>query len=289
MNRDAAIALLDRLHAAQNEFYAGGSGAALKELLASSITWTVPGDNCIAGTYRGLGDVLEYFRRRRDLADRTFRMKRRDVLVGDGDRIAALTDGFATVRDVDHRWSTVGLYHVIDQRITACWLLPLDQRAFDSIWSGERPSDLGNHRWTVLYDAGCGFCKWLLSVLLRWDRAARLHPIALQRSDADDLLEELTPAERMATWHLISPTGERRSGGAAVAPLLRLLPGGGLPAAAIAHFPGLTDRGYQWVAEHRSQLSKGIRARALRRGRKSSRGRDHRELRRRRGVVHVRQ
>jgi hypothetical protein len=28
MNRDIAIALLDQLHQAQNEFYAGGAGAA---------------------------------------------------------------------------------------------------------------------------------------------------------------------------------------------------------------------------------------------------------------------
>jgi predicted DCC family thiol-disulfide oxidoreductase YuxK len=113
-------------------------------------------------------------------------------------------------------------------------------------------------RWAVLYDGDCGFCKWLLSAVLRWDRAARLQPIALQRSDADDLLQELTPAERMASWHLISPTSERRSGGAAVPPLLRVLPAGRLPAAAFARFPRLTNRGYRWVAEHRSQLSKWI-------------------------------
>ena len=135
MNRDTAIGLLDRLHEAQNEFYAGGSDAVLHQLLAANITWTVPGDNRIAGTYRGLEDVLDYFRRRRDLADRTFQMQRRDVLVGDGDRIAALTDGVATIRGVEHRWSTVGLYDVDDQQITACWLLPLDQHAFDAIWS----------------------------------------------------------------------------------------------------------------------------------------------------------
>ena len=135
MNRDAAIALLDRLHKAQNEFYAGGSGTALEQLLAPDITWTVPGDNRIAGNYRGLEQVFDYFRRRRDLADHTFQMKRRDVLVGDGDRLAALTDGFATIRDVEHRWSTVGLYDVSGGRIAACWLLPLDQRAFDAIWS----------------------------------------------------------------------------------------------------------------------------------------------------------
>jgi ketosteroid isomerase-like protein len=135
MNRGAAIDLLDRLHRAQNDFYAGGAGTGLRQLLAPDITWYVPGDSRIAGTYRGLDVVLGYFRRRRDLADRTFQMKRRDILVGDGDRVAALTDGFATIRRVDHRWSTVGLYDVVDRRIAACWLLPLDQLAFDAIWS----------------------------------------------------------------------------------------------------------------------------------------------------------
>jgi ketosteroid isomerase-like protein len=135
MNRDAGIGLLDRLHAAQNAFYAGGSGAPLEELLAPTVAWAVPGASPIAGTYRGLDAVFGYFRRRRDLACRTFRMERRDVLVGDGDRIAALTDGVATLGDAERRWSTVGLYDVAHGRIAACWLLPLDQPAFDAIWS----------------------------------------------------------------------------------------------------------------------------------------------------------
>jgi hypothetical protein len=135
VNREAAIDLLDRLHEAQNEFYAGRSGAGLEQILASTITWTVPGDNRIAGTYRGLGQVFDYFRRRRELADHTFQIKRRDVLVGEGDRVAALTDGFARILDVDHRWSTVGLYDISDHQITACWLLPLDPQAFDAIWA----------------------------------------------------------------------------------------------------------------------------------------------------------
>jgi predicted DCC family thiol-disulfide oxidoreductase YuxK len=113
--------------------------------------------------------------------------------------------------------------------------------------------------WTVIYDDGCAFCLRLLSVLLRWDRAGRLHPVALQRSEADRLLPDLTPAERMASWHLISPAGERHSGGSAVAEILRLLPGGRLPAAGCARFPRLTDRAYRWVAEHRSLLSRWIR------------------------------
>ena len=135
MDADAAIHLLDRLHEAQNELYAGGSEAAMRELLVADITWTVPGDSPIAGTYHGLEEVFDYFRRRRELAGRTFRMQRRDVLVGEGDRVAALTDGTATIGGVERRWSTVGLYEVADGRVAACWLLPLDQRAFDAIWS----------------------------------------------------------------------------------------------------------------------------------------------------------
>ena len=135
MDRDTAVDLVDRLHAAQNEYYSGGSSAELERLLAPGITWTVPGDNRIAGTYRGLEEVLGYFRRRRDLAGRTFRLERRDVLTGDGPRVAALTDGVASVGDRDRRWSTVGLYELADGRVSACWLLPLDQGAFDAIWS----------------------------------------------------------------------------------------------------------------------------------------------------------
>jgi predicted DCC family thiol-disulfide oxidoreductase YuxK len=149
---------------------------------------------------------------------------------------------------------------------------PASERAIERRW---RDSDLrrdagglpGERRWAVLYDADCGFCIWLLSALLRWDRMARLRPIALQRPQADDLLRELTPAERMASWHLISPSGERHSGGAALPPLLRVLPAGRLPAAAFARFPELTGRGYRWVAGHRSQLSRLVRSGAKQRAR----------------------
>ena len=137
MDRAAAITLLDRLHAAQNEFYGGGNDAALRALLHPDLRWTVPGSSPIAGTYRGLDEVFAYFTDRRDRAAGTFRMHRRDVLAGEGTRIAALTDGTASIAGAPHAWSTVGLYDIPDgTRIAACWLLPLDQAAFDVIWSG---------------------------------------------------------------------------------------------------------------------------------------------------------
>jgi hypothetical protein len=80
--------------------------------------------------------VLAYFRRRRELVDRTFPMHPGDVLVGDGDRVAALTEGTAVVGGVQRRWATVGLYQIRDGRVASCWLLPLNLAAFDDIWSG---------------------------------------------------------------------------------------------------------------------------------------------------------
>lgn len=136
LDRAGAIALLDALHRAQNEFYAGGESAPLRELLTPDITWIVPGDNHIAGSYHGIDEVFAYFRRRREFAKGSFQMHRRDVLVGDGDRLAALTDGTATIGGRQRRWSTVGVYDTVDERrISACWLLPFDQREFDFIWS----------------------------------------------------------------------------------------------------------------------------------------------------------
>jgi len=110
--------------------------------------------------------------------------------------------------------------------------------------------------WTLLYDADCGFCRSALAGLLALDLGRRVTPLALQSPEAAALLPDLDPAERMASWHLISPDGERFSAGAGGPPLLRLLVGGTAPAALLAAAPGPTDRAYRWVAEHRSTLSR---------------------------------
>ena len=135
MDRDLAVDLLDRLHVAQTIFHSGGSAAALRALLDERVTWQVPGDNAIADTYSGIDAVIRYFTRRRELADGTFRMHRRDVLSGDRDWVAALTDGTARLGGDNRRWSTVGLYRFQAGKLIECRLLPLDADEFDRIWS----------------------------------------------------------------------------------------------------------------------------------------------------------
>jgi predicted DCC family thiol-disulfide oxidoreductase YuxK len=109
---------------------------------------------------------------------------------------------------------------------------------------------------TLLYDGDCGVCRWCVAVLLVKDRHRRLRPVALQDPRAVALLPGMDAATRMASWHLVAPDGTAWSAGAALAPALRLLPGGG-PAASVAErFPGAVDRGYRLVVRHRGRLGR---------------------------------
>jgi ketosteroid isomerase-like protein len=135
VDREEALELVARLHGAQNSFYSGAGEGELRTLLAPDITWHVPGRNLIAGTYRGHDEVIGYFTRRRGLAASTFQITRRDVLTGEGNMIAVLADGAATLAGTARRWSTVGLYRIAAGRVAECWLMPTDPGLFDQIWS----------------------------------------------------------------------------------------------------------------------------------------------------------
>jgi predicted DCC family thiol-disulfide oxidoreductase YuxK len=117
----------------------------------------------------------------------------------------------------------------------------------------------------LLYDADCGFCRWCVAKALSWDGRGKLRPLALQDPEADELLAELAADERMRSWHLVADDGRRYSGGAAFAPLLRLLPRGRRLAALAARFPRALEAGYSAVAERRSWFSRLLPAAARRR------------------------
>ena len=60
--------------------------------------------------------------------------------------------------------------------------------------------------------------------------------------------------------HVVDATGRRRSGGSALAPLARTIPGGAALATVFDAFPGLTDAAYGLVARNRGLASKLLRA-----------------------------
>lgn len=110
----------------------------------------------------------------------------------------------------------------------------------------------------ILYDAECRFCRWALAWVLRWDRRGGLVPVALHEGEAGALLTGMPEAERAASWHLVDANGRVTSAGAAIAPLLRLLPGGPPLAAALERLPAATERGYRFVADHRAAFARPL-------------------------------
>ena len=124
---------------------------------------------------------------------------------------------------------------------------------------------MGDARPVVLYDRDCGFCRWSLAKLLAWDRRRRLRPVALQDPEAGRLLGDMHEEDRMASWHLITPDGAVRSGGEAFPTLLETLPGGRPLAALAGRAQGLVDRGYGFVAGHRTAFGRPVTDGAKRR------------------------
>lgn len=117
----------------------------------------------------------------------------------------------------------------------------------------------------LLYDADCGLCRWITAKLLAWDRRGALQPLAIQDPEAARLLAAVPAEQRISSWHLVA-NGVVCSGGEAVPPLLRLLPGGRLLAAAAAALQPVTNAAYDLLARRRAALgrlvSAGARARA---------------------------
>jgi len=114
-------------------------------------------------------------------------------------------------------------------------------------------------RATVLYDEDCAFCKWCVDKILAWDRRGRLRAVAIQSEEGGRLLAGVDPEARLDSWHLARADGRVLSAGAAAEPLARGLPGGRPLALAFRVFPGLTERAYSYVADHRDRWARLLR------------------------------
>ena len=111
-------------------------------------------------------------------------------------------------------------------------------------------------RAVLIYDADCGFCRWSVAKILRWDRRGILRAIPFQDPEGDALLGDMDAERKTASWHLVTSDGRVYSAGEAVGPLGDLLPAG-KPISVLARtFPGATERAYGWVADHRDRLGR---------------------------------
>jgi predicted DCC family thiol-disulfide oxidoreductase YuxK len=113
---------------------------------------------------------------------------------------------------------------------------------------------------TILYDHDCGFCRWMLALLLSWDRGGRLRVLALQDPEADVLLGGMDHETKMSSAHLVLDDGTVLSGGHGAETVASVLPAGA-PLALISRVLGgdRADRAYHVVADRRTALGRFVR------------------------------
>jgi predicted DCC family thiol-disulfide oxidoreductase YuxK len=76
----------------------------------------------------------------------------------------------------------------------------------------------------VLYDADCGFCRWAMAWAMRRDHRHLLVTVPIQSPLGSELLVDVPSSDRLHSAHVVSDDGCRRSGGAAAADVLSVLP-----------------------------------------------------------------
>ena len=114
----------------------------------------------------------------------------------------------------------------------------------------------------LLYDSACGFCMWMVSQILRHDTRGAITAVPIQSPRGDELLADLDPELRLASFHAVA--GDRRtSGGDAFVPVLRAVPRLAPLARVVSLVPlPVLRAGYGFVARHRSTISRLVPARS---------------------------
>lgn len=115
----------------------------------------------------------------------------------------------------------------------------------------------------VLYDGTCRMCTRLARLLRTLDRRRTLDVLAGQEVPVETRFPWITRGALAEALHLVLPGGETVAGARAVAEIVRMLPGGALPAW-VLRLPGvraLTDVAYRWVARNRHALGCGAHCR----------------------------
>jgi predicted DCC family thiol-disulfide oxidoreductase YuxK len=108
----------------------------------------------------------------------------------------------------------------------------------------------------VFYDEECGYCRWSVAQLLRFDRDRRLRLIAIQSPEGGRLLAKIPPELRLASAHLIDGDGKLFSGGEAAAPIAAALPSLRPAAPLLRRLSRPVNAGYNLVAANREQFGR---------------------------------
>jgi predicted DCC family thiol-disulfide oxidoreductase YuxK len=117
----------------------------------------------------------------------------------------------------------------------------------------------------VLYDAECGFCRWTMAWAVRRDRRHVLVTVPIQSPRGAELLVDLAPSRRLRSAHVVRDDGSLRSGGAAAAEVLSVLPSTRALGRLAGRLPRTTALLYSVVAARRRSFGRLVGRDARRR------------------------
>lgn len=112
-----------------------------------------------------------------------------------------------------------------------------------------RPDAVGR----LVFDGECGFCTRCVAWLRRLDAQGKVDVQPYQAAGVPASIGASVEECRDAVQWL-GPDGVRRSGADAVNAVLSVLVGTALPSAVYRASPGLQERAYRWVADHRGRF-----------------------------------
>jgi predicted DCC family thiol-disulfide oxidoreductase YuxK len=93
-------------------------------------------------------------------------------------------------------------------------------------------------KYILAYDADCGSCTRFAHVVDILDKYEKIDFIPITIADQQGLLDRISAPLRYKSFHLISPTGEPKSGSDALLELIATLPGGMIISTIINRLPG---------------------------------------------------
>jgi ketosteroid isomerase-like protein len=118
------------------EAFAAGDMDTLRDLFVDDILWHVPGNNPLAGDYKGRDEVFGFFARIAQETGGNFRLELHDVLSNDEHAVAlARVSGERAGKRLDGE-PNVHVYHVNDEgKVTEFWGFSQDSSKVDEFWS----------------------------------------------------------------------------------------------------------------------------------------------------------
>jgi ketosteroid isomerase-like protein len=114
--------------------FASGDMATLRRVLAPDVVWHVPGRSPLAGSHKGVEEILGYLRRVNELSEGTFAIDLHDVVGNERHVFAAYGMNARRAGKVlnDH---ALAVFHVRDGQVTEAWWTVGDQYIADDFWS----------------------------------------------------------------------------------------------------------------------------------------------------------